>query len=98
MHQSVRVCRRGTALPRSTAIERQAAADQVNRRRAEETADRIGTAVQFGAGGHRQEPEPQLAQQRQAPLVVGKTGARRARGQIRRDLTELGPVLAQAVP
>ena len=98
LHQTVRIGCRSAALPSGTAIERQAAADEMNRHRTEEAADGKGTAVEFGAGGHRQEAEPQFPQQRQAPLVVGETGARRADGQIRGDFAELGPVLLEEVP
>ena len=62
--------------PRRTAVERQAAADEMHRHRSEEPPDGIGATANLGAGGRGQEAEPQLAQQRQAPLVVGEPGVR----------------------
>ena len=47
----------------------------MHRHRSEEPPDGIGAAGNLGAGGRGQEAEPQLVQQGQAPLVVGKAGA-----------------------
>ena len=84
--------------PRRTAIERQAAADEMHRHRSEEPPDGIGATANLGAGGRGQEAEPQLAQQRQAPLVVGEAGAGLAVGQIGGGGAELTVVPAQAIP
>ena len=56
------------------------------------------TSANLRAGGRGQEAEPQLAQQRQAPLVVGESGAGLAFGQIGGDRAELYVVPAQAIP
>ena len=97
LHQAVRVRRRRAALAGGPAIERQTATDQVYRHRTEEPVDRICAPAQFGTGGRREESEPQFAQQRQAPLVVGQPGSSRPAGSF--SFTgELRPVSAQAVP
>ena len=70
----------------------------MHRHRAEEAADGVGAAADLGAGAGGQEAEAQLAQERQAPLVVGEAGAGFAFGQVRGGGAELRPVLAQAVP
>ena len=74
LHEAVRIGRRRTALSRRAAVERQAAADEMHRHRSEEPPDGVGATANLGAGGRGQEAEPQLAQQRQAPLVVGEAG------------------------
>ena len=74
LHEAVRVGGRRAALSRRTAVERQAAADEMHRHRAEEPPDGIGASANLRAGGRGQEAEPQLAQQRQAPFVVGQAG------------------------
>ena len=98
LHQPVRVGGRRAALSGGAAVQREAAAEEVDGRRPEEAADGVGAPADLGAGGGGQEAEPELAQQRQAPLVVGEAGARLARGQIRGGGAELRPVPAQAVP
>ena len=98
LHQPVRVGGRRAALSGGAAVEREAAAEEVDGRWPEEAADGIGAPPDLGAGGGGQEAEPELAQQRQAPLVVGEAGARFARGQVRGGGAELRPVPAQPVP
>ena len=98
LHEAVRVGGGRAALSRRTAVEREAAADEMHRHRAEEPPDGIGAATNLGTGGRGQEPEPQLAQQRQAPLVVGEPGAGLAVGQIGGGGAELAVVPAQAIP
>ena len=98
LYQPVRIRGRRAALSGGAAVQREAAAEEVDGRRPEEAADGVGAPADLGAGGGRQEAEPELAQQRQAPLVVGETGARLARGQVRGGGAELRPVPAQAVP
>ena len=84
LHQAVGVGGGGTAHAGGAAVEAQAAADQVDRHRAEEAADGVGPAVDLGTGAGRQQAEAQLAQERQAPLVVGEAGAGLALGQVAR--------------
>ena len=98
LNQAVGIGRGRAPLPCRAAIEGEAAADEMDRHGTEEAADRIGTASEFGASGHRQEAEPQFPQQGQAPLVVGESGPRHTGGQVFRTIPELPPVLAQAVP
>ena len=80
LNQAMRIGGSGPPLSCGAAIERKAAADKVNWRRTEETADGIRAAAKLGAGGHRQKAESQFPQQRQAPLVVGESGARHTVG------------------
>ena len=98
LHEAVRVGGRRAALSRRTAVERQATADEMYRHRTEEPPDGIGATANLGAGGRGQEAEPQLAQQRQAPLVVGEPGAGLAVRQIGGGGAELAVVSAQMVP
>ena len=98
LHEAVRVGGRRAALSRRTAVERQAAADEMHRHRSEEPPDGIGAAANLGAGGRGQEAEPQLAQQWQAPLVVGESGGGLAVRQIGGGRAELSVVPAQAIP
>ena len=70
----------------------------MHRHWAEEAVDGIGAAADLGAGAGGQQAEAQLAQQRQAPLVVGEAGARLRLREVRGGGAELRPVLAQAVP
>ena len=78
LYEAVRVGGGRAALPRRSAVEREAAADEMHRHRTEETPDGIGAAGDLRSGGRRQKTEPQLAQQRQTPFVVGEAGARLA--------------------
>ena len=98
LHEPVRVGGGRAALSRRPAVEREAAADKVHRHRPEEPPDGIGAPADLGAGGRGQEAEPQLAQQRQAPLVVGESGGGLALGQVRGGGAELAVVPAQAIP
>ena len=52
-------------------IKAQAATDQVNGRRAEEPINSVGAAIDFRTRTGWQQAEPKLAQQRNAPLIVG---------------------------
>ena len=98
LHQPVRVDHRRAALPRRPAVERETAPDEMHRHRTEEPPDGIGAAANLRAGGGRQEAEPQHAQQRQAPLVVGEAGAGLAFGQMGGGGVELAVVPAEPIP
>jgi hypothetical protein len=105
LHQAVGVGDGGPAHTGHAMVQAQAATDQVHGHGAEEAADGVGaagaqgrTGQGRGAGAGGQEPEAQLAQQRQAPPVVRRAGARFTLGTDRGRRTELRPVLAQAVP
>ena len=98
LHEAVRVGGSRAALSRRTAVERQAAADEMHRHRSEEPPDGIGATANLGAGRRGQEAEPQLAQQRQAPLVVGEAGGGLALGDVRGGRAELPVVPAQTIP
>ncbi len=88
----------GPALAWRATVERKATAEEVDRYRPEEAIDRIAAAADLGAGAGGQEAEAELAQERQAPLVVGEAGAGLVLGQASGGGAELSPVLAQAVP
>ena len=98
LHEPVRVGGGRAALSRRAAIEREAAADEMHRHRSEEPSDGVGAPADLGTGGRGQEAEPQLAQQRQAPLVVGEAGGGLALVQVRGGGAELAVVPAQAIP
>ena len=98
LHEAVRVGGSRAALSRRTAVERQAAADEMHRHRSEEPPDGIGATANLRAGGRGKEAEPQLAQQRQAPLVVGESGGGFAIGHVRGGGAEFTVVPAQAIP
>lgn len=94
----MRVARRRAGLAGGAAVERETASDEVYGRRPEAAADRIGAAADLRAGGRRQETEPEFAQQRQAPLLIGETRPGNTRGQGGGTGAELRPMLAQTVP
>jgi len=72
LHEPVRVARRRSMLAGGTAVEREAASSEVYGHRPEAAANGVGAAVDLRTGGRRQETEPELAKQRQAPLLVGE--------------------------
>ena len=98
LHETVGVGGGRPPLPRRAAIEREAAADEMHRHRSEEAPDGIGATADRRTGGDGQEAESELAQERQAPLVVGEAGARLALGEVRGGGREPPVVSAQAVP
>src|SRR6267378_2206165 len=65
---------------------------------AEEAIDRVRTAGNLRPSARRQQAKAQLAQERQAPLVVGEASAWLRGRQLLRGGAKLRPVFAQAVP
>lgn len=98
LYQAMGIHGGGATHTSGAAVEAQTATDQVDGRWAEEAADGVGAAVDRGAGAGGQEAKAQLAQERDAPLVVGETRTRFALGQFLRGGAELCPVTAQTVP
>ena len=90
--------RRPRHASRRPAIEREDTADEMHRHRSEELPDGKGAPADLGAGERGQEAEPQLAQQRHAPLVVGEPGTGLTLGQVRGGGAEIAVVPAQATP
>ena len=98
LNQPVRVGRRRATHSRGATIEAQAATDQVHGRRTEESIDGVGATIDLRSRAGWQQTEPEFAQQRHTPLIIGQTGSRFVFGQIAGCRAELGPMAAHAIP
>ena len=99
LHQAVRAGTGGTLDAGAAAVQRDVAADQMDRRVVPAVGDGIRLAVDTDAAPQRQQPPvAQLVEQRQQPALAGDRGARVGTGQYGLGAAEGGPGGAAGVP